>query len=159
MLDLVALLVLALPLLALALRRWRRGRRAYVVVDGSNVMHWKTGAPDPACLREVITHLAAQNLVVTVIFDANVGYKLRGTYMDDAALARVLRLPAAHVQVAPRGTPADPMILAAARRLRARVVSDDRFRDWAEDYPEVTRPGLLWRGGFRRGRLWLDPAH
>jgi len=38
------------------------------------------------------------------------------------------------------------------------VVSNDRFRDWAEAHPEVLEPGRLIRGGFRGGKLWLEGA-
>lgn len=38
------------------------------------------------------------------------------------------------------------------------MVSNDRYRDWAGEYPELTRPGQLIRGGYRDGALWLDPT-
>jgi hypothetical protein len=91
-----------------------------------------------------------------VIFDANAGYKLEGHYRDDDAFALRLGLPEAQVLVVPRGQPADPTLLAAARKMRARIVSNDRFRDGAKAHPEVSRPGQLIRGGYRGGRLWLD---
>ncbi len=37
--------------------------------------------------------------------------------------------------------------LDASRRLGARIVSNERFRDWAGDYPEVSKPGHGIRGG------------
>ena len=46
--------------------------------------------------------------------------------------------------------------VAAARDLGARIVSNDRYRDWAADHPEVATPGHLVRGGYREGALWLD---
>ena len=54
-----------------------------------------------------------------------------------------------------KGTPADATILAAARDLGARIVSNDRYRDWLDQHPEVDRPGALIRGGFEDGALWL----
>ena len=48
------------------------------------------------------------------------------------------------------------MILAAARDLGAKIVTNDRFRDWADQHPEVHRPGHLIRGGYASGRIWLD---
>jgi hypothetical protein len=35
-------------------------------------------------------------------------------------------------------------------------VTNDRFRDWAEDFPDVAATAALIRGGYREGRLWLD---
>ena len=40
-------------------------------------------------------------------------------------------MPGNAVMVAPKGQPADPHILFVARDLGARIVSNDRFRDWA----------------------------
>jgi hypothetical protein len=57
-----------------------------------------------------------------------------------------------------KGNPADPTILAAARDLKARIVSNDRYRDWTESHPEVAKPGHVIRGGYRDGNLWLDLA-
>jgi hypothetical protein len=92
------------------------------------------------------------------VFDANAGYKLSGRYMDDRPLAFVLGLPTDRVLVVPRGEPADPVILKAARELGASVLSNDRFRDWAEQFPEVAQPGHLLRGGYHGGVLWMETA-
>jgi hypothetical protein len=127
-----------------------------LVVDGSNVMHWKDEAPQIATLREVIALLQQRGYAPGLVFDANAGYKLTGRYMDDAPLARALGLPEDRVLVVPKGSPADPVILTAARDLGAPVLTNDRFRDWVETYPEVTRPGHLLRGGYRNGALWLE---
>ena len=56
----------------------------------------------------------------------------------------------------PKGSPADQHILTAARDLGARVVSNDRFRDWSDAFPEVREPGRLVRGDYDAGRLSLD---
>jgi Zc3h12a-like Ribonuclease NYN domain len=62
------------------------------------------------------------------------------------------------VTVVPKGSPADPAILAAARKLAAPIVTNDQYRDWVEQYPEVLTPGHRIRGGYRDGVLWLDLA-
>lgn len=90
-----------------------------------------------------------------VIFDANAGYKINDRYLDDGAFASLLGLPDANVLVVPKGTPADRYILEAARSMGARIVTNDRFRDWEDSFPEVRQADLLIRGGFREGRLWL----
>ncbi|PIE08413.1 MAG: hypothetical protein CSA74_02930 [Rhodobacterales bacterium] len=133
-----------------------RQRKMRVVIDGSNVMHWKDGTPELNTVREVLINLRAQGFHPGVVFDANAGYKLAGQYQHDRAFSQLLGLPRDEVMVVPRGTPADPWILTAARDLGARIVTNDRFRDWAETYPEVTEPGYLIRGGFRNGEVWLD---
>lgn len=127
-----------------------------VVIDGSNVMHWNGEVPRLDPLREVIASLQQNGYQPGVIFDANAGYKLTDRYLDDRHFAKLLNLPGDRVLVVGKGEPADPTILAAARELGAKVVTNDRFRDWTGDFPEVATPGHLVRGGYRSGKLWLD---
>lgn len=127
-----------------------------VILDGSNVMHWRGGKPEIATLREVLDHAQAKGFTPGVVFDANAGYLLFERYVDDRAFAKALGLKADRVLVVPKGEPADPTILAAARDLGARIISNDRFRDWRTEFPELAMPGYLIRGGYRDGALWLD---
>ncbi|WP_240335595.1 NYN domain-containing protein [Pseudotabrizicola algicola] len=160
-------LALAATLLALALmlrrppvpRRPRRvERRGAILVDGSNIMHWKNDEPRLDTLKEVLRALREQGYEPGVVFDANAGYKLAGRYMDDGPLARALGLSEDQVLVVPKGEQADPFILRTARDLGIGVLSNDRFRDWAGDFPEVAQPGHVRRGGYRDGVLWLETA-
>lgn len=158
----LAVALLALPLIVKLLGRlwrrlWRRLRqRRHVVVDGSNVMHWRDNTPDLQVLRAVVAELKRRGYTPGVVFDANAGWKLMGGYRHDGAMARLLDLPEDQVMVVPKGQVADGWILAAARDLGAPVVTNDRYRDWAEAHPEVMEPGRLIRGGVREGRVWLD---
>ncbi|MFO1174574.1 MAG: hypothetical protein U1E48_05130 [Paracoccaceae bacterium] len=152
--------LLAAPCLLASAWLLVRERRAapvlgQVVVDGSNVMHWDRGQPSLDPVKAVIGNLASAGRDPGVIFDANAGYKLADRYLDDRALARLLGLPESRVLVVPKGTPADQYILNAARGLGAKVVSNDRYRDWAAAFPEVDRAGFVIRGGYREGRVWL----
>ena len=153
----------ALASLYLLLRAYLRGdRRARpsgqrtVIIDGSNVMHWKDGTPQMATLLEVVEHLLGLGITSGVVFDANAGHILTGRYRHHSDMARLLGLPEHRVMVVNKGTPADPAILAAARDLGARIVTNDRYRDWADAHPELAAPGYLIRGGYRAGKLWLD---
>lgn len=165
--DLSGLVLVAGPsLLAslfLLLRGYLRHRPAarhppgsLIVVDGSNAMHWKDGTPSLDTLREVVDHIAGLGHVPGVVFDANAGHLLTGRYQHHAAMGRMLGLPEDRVMVVDKGAPADPTILAAARVLGARIVTNDRYRDWEAAHPELREPGYLIRGGYRAGRLWLD---
>jgi hypothetical protein len=127
----------------------------WVIVDGSNVMYWKDDAPQIQTVREVLDHLAALGFSPGVVFDANAGHLLAGRYLHHAAFAEVLGLAEDRVMVVTKGTPADATILAAARDLGARIVSNDRYQDWRDQHPELDRPGALIRGGFEDGALWL----
>ncbi|MCE6960606.1 hypothetical protein LAZ40_16395 [Cereibacter sphaeroides] len=137
-------------------RPLRRARPKWIVVDGSNVMYWKDNTPRVETVRDVVRHLEDLGFTPGVIFDANAGYLLDGKYQHDDALGRQLGLPPDRVMVVDKGTPADPMIITAARDLEARVVTNDRYRDWADLHHEVRRQGFLIRGGYRAGRIWLD---
>lgn len=143
---------------------WRRsrprGRRTdkaevWVLVDGSNVMHWQDNTASLAPVQAVVARLAELGYVPGVVFDANAGWKLQGRYLHDNAFARLLGLETRQVLVVEKGTQADPFLLNTAREFGARIVTNDRFRDWVGDYPEVAEPGLLVSGGMQEGRVWL----
>ncbi len=141
----------------------RRERRAPaqgkpIVVDGSNVMHWKDGTPQIGTLRDVVTHLTQRGYSPGVVFDANAGHILTGRYQHHRAMGRLLGLPEDRVMVVDKGSPADPIILAAAADAGAQIVTNDRYRDWADTHALVREPGRLVRGGYADGKLWLDSA-
>lgn len=177
--QLLALLVLILVFGYMALRRSvrpgrRRGNRRrpdrrarpsgpgyrakpknWIVVDGSNVMHWQDNTPQLASLLQVVKDLKGRGYSPGVVFDANAGWKLFGKYLNERDLGRMLGLPTDQVLVVPKGTQADPYILDTARTFKARIVTNDRYRDWAEAHPEVDEPGHLIRGEMQDGKLWL----
>jgi Zc3h12a-like Ribonuclease NYN domain len=158
----LTLVAAALALVFLVLWRRRKPGRAqkpsWVLVDGSNVMHWQDQTPSLEPVKAVIRLLVAQGQVPGVVFDANAGWKLQGRYLHDGDLARLLGLERRQVLVVEKGTPADPFLLQTARKFGARIVTNDRYRDWAEKHPEVLKPGFLIRGGMRDGKLWLQGA-
>jgi hypothetical protein len=141
-------------------RRHRPGRPARrgrpIIVDGSNVLYWKDNTPSIDTLRDVITTLRAKGFDPGVVFDANAGYLLTGRYLHHDAIGRLFALSEENVMVVPKGTPADPTILAAARDLGAPILTNDRYRDWADKHPEIRTPGHLIRGGYRDGHLRID---
>ncbi len=160
----VFLLLIAAALVAVFLILWilRRGARAaqtsdesWILVDGSNVMHWHDRTPSLDPVKAVVAQLAAQGHVPGVVFDANAGWKLMGRYMHDGDFARLLGLESRQVLVVPKGTQADPFLLQTAREFGARIVTNDRYRDWADRHPEVLEPGFLIRGGMRGSTVWL----
>jgi Zc3h12a-like Ribonuclease NYN domain len=133
----------------------RTAARNWILVDGSNVMHWQENAPQLAPLLGVVARLRALGYAPGVVFDANAGWKLFGRYLDDRDLARLMQLPPEQVFVVPKGMQADPFLLEAARDHKARIVTNDRYRDWAETYPEVMTPGFLVRGYWREAAVVL----
>ncbi len=134
----------------------RTAKQTYIILDGSNIMYWNGGTPQAATLREVVTHLQGRGFTPGAVFDANAGHILFGKYFHHSAMGRAIGLPEDKVMVVQKGTPADPTILAAARDLGARIVTNDRYTNWSATHPEVREPGRLIRGGYRDGQLWLD---
>jgi hypothetical protein len=151
-----------LLILFLLPRLWRAVRPVpkaapenWILVDGSNVMHWQDNSPSIEPVRKVIARLRDLGYVPGVVFDANAGWKLAGRYLHDDDFARMLKMEPRQVMVVAKGTQADPYLLETAREFGARIVSNDRFRDWAEKHPEVTQPGFLIRGNLRDGAVRL----
>ena len=152
-------IVLVLVLLARILRRLRAAlvpAGPTILVDGSNVIHWAGETPSLEPLRALLAELQGQGHRPGVVFDANVGYKIGTRYMRDADMARLLDLAERHVIVVPRGTQADEYLLRAAREMGAKVVTNDRYRDWEDRFPEVRQPNFLVRVGYRGGAIWLN---
>lgn len=133
----------------------KRQKARPILIDGSNVMHWNKGNPEIKIVRNMVDALKTNGFDAGVIFDANVGYKLDGHYMNDVALARKLGLPVKNVMVSPKGIQADQFLLQAARDMGAPIVTNDRFRDWVDDFPEILDAGKLMRGGFKHGAPYL----
>ncbi len=150
--------LLGIGLLLRLFRVWKRRQEepSWVVIDGSNVMHWAEGPPTLDTVAAVLSAVKAQGLVPLVWFDANVGYKVADRYLGPGRLARHLQLDSRQIRVAPKGTPADPLLLEDAQFLGARIVTNDRYRDWAESHPMVAEPGFLIRGRLQRNAVILD---
>ncbi|MCV2873119.1 hypothetical protein OEZ71_12520 [Defluviimonas sp. WL0050] len=132
--------------------------RAYnrrIVVDASDVMSWKDGKPQLETLREVVRHVMALGYTPGVVFDTDAGQVLTGAPQDNAALGRLLGLPMDNVLVIDEDETAETTVLAAARHLGARVVTNGRFRGAEKTHPELHQPGYLIRGGYKSGELWL----
>ncbi|WP_439526073.1 NYN domain-containing protein [Roseovarius mucosus] len=127
-----------------------------ILIDGSNVMYWRDNTPRIETLREVIGQLRRIGFAPGVVFDANAGYLLTGKYKHDDAMAGYLGLAEDWVMVVPKGTVADRYLLTVARDVGAPIVTNDRYRDWAADYPEIKQSGRLIRGGYRDGALWFE---
>jgi hypothetical protein len=148
-------LLSAVAAVILLLRGRTKRARAWIVVDGSNVLHWDGEVPAIATVARVVDDLRSRGFVPVVWFDANVGYRIGDRYMGPESLARALDLPARQIFVAPKGTPADPLLLEGAVVLNARVVTNDRFRDWTNDHPKILEPGFLVPGQVRDGSVTL----
>jgi len=150
--------VFAPMVLVSLLMLWQaRGSAAQlVIIDGSNVMYWRNETPGWSAIEDVVAQVQRDGLKAGVMFDANAGYVLSGRYLHDEAFAKQLGLPVDQIMVVPKGTQADGYILQAARDHKARIVTNDKFRDWADRFPEVETPDVMISGRYRDGHLVLD---
>ena len=105
---------------------------AKVLVDGSNVAHSSEG--EKARLRNielVCQKLVGEGLEPIVVADAALRHQIDNSEAYEAYVEE------GKIHQAPAGTDADYFILAFARELDAAVVSNDRFRDRADAFPEA----------------------
>ena len=103
-----------------------------VIVDGSNVAHSSEG--DKAALdniRLVREKLIEEGYEPIVLADAALRHQI-----DDGDGFEAL-VEDGTIKQAPAGTDADYFILSFARELDADIVSNDRFKDRVEAFPEV----------------------
>ncbi|WP_170530040.1 NYN domain-containing protein [Ruegeria arenilitoris] len=142
--------VLAIILL---IRTKLRKKANWVVIDGSNVLYWNNEKPDLDSVRIVIDELISEGLEPLIWFDANIGYLVAGRYLDPAKLSKALRFPARRIWVAPKGTPADPLLITDAQKLNARIVSNDRYRDWEQQFPNISQKDVFVRGKIKDNRV------
>lgn len=159
----VSFLALFLAALFLLPRLWRSVRPVprvvgedWVLIDGSNVMHWQDNTPRLETVRKVVDQVRSLGYVPGVVFDANAGWKLAGRYLHDQDFARLLGIETRQVLVVEKGTQADPFLLQTAREFGARIVSNDKFRDWSEAHPEVRQAGFLIGGRAEESGISLN---
>ena len=103
-----------------------------VIVDGSNVAHSSEG---PQALldniRVIRDKLVEEGYEPVILADA----ALRHQIDEENAFEQMIE--SGEIKQAPAGTDADFFILSFARELEASIVSNDRFKDRVEAFPEV----------------------
>lgn len=139
-----------------ASRHKRCAPQNHVLIDGSNVMYWEDQSPKIEAVHDAVCLLVEKGYTPIVMFDANAGYLVSDRYKHDHDFAQMLGLSPSQVMVVGKGMQADPYLLKAARKLEARIVTNDLFRDWAKGFPEVRTRGHLVHGGYHKNKIWLD---
>lgn len=103
-----------------------------VIIDGSNVAHSSEGEkPRLENILIVRDKLIDEGYEPVVLTDAALRHQI-----DDSEGFEQL-VEAGTIKQAPAGTDADYFILSFARELDANIVSNDRFKDRVEAFPEV----------------------
>jgi hypothetical protein len=105
-----------------------------VIIDGSNVAHSSEGdRPMLQNIRIVRAKLIEEGYQPVILADAALRHQI-----DDGAGFEAL-VEDGTIKQAPAGTDADYFILSFARELDANIVSNDRFKDRVEAFPEVNK--------------------
>ena len=105
-----------------------------VIVDGSNVAHSTEGErPMLENIRVIREKLIEEGYVPVVLADAALRHQI-----DDGAGFEAL-VDDGTIKQAPAGTDADYFILSFARELDANIVSNDRFKDRLDAFPEIDK--------------------
>ncbi len=117
-----------------------------ILLDGSNLLYWRGGAVQPDLPQIVVGALVARRYKPVVYFDNTIR-----RHMADEALAALWRLAVVHI--APRGTPADALLLEACVQGRLQIVSHDRFESWRARYPALRRDWLVTGRIGKGGRV------
>ena len=109
-----------------------RPKSERVIVDASNVAHaTEKTSPRLANVRLVRDRLTLDGMTPILVADAALRHRI-----DDADGYEAL-VKAGEIQQAPAGTDADYFILSFARELDASIVSNDRFRDRMDAFPDA----------------------
>jgi len=128
---------------------------AEILIDGSNVVFWRAGQLDREVPMMVVRALISRRFSPVIIFDHSIH-----RHLGEAALNALGAL--ARVNVAPRGTPADKLLLEACDRGRLQIVSGDRFSEWRPAHPQLRREwlvtGRIGKGGRVSFSKKLRPA-
>lgn len=107
-------------------------KRPIAIVDGSNVAHSSEGdRPHLENISLVCERLKKEGYQPVVVVDAALRHQIDEREKYEGMVER------GEIRQAPAGTDADYFILSFARELDAAVVSNDRFRDRQDAFPEA----------------------
>ena len=109
--------------------------RGVVVIDGANVAYEERsagGKPKLSNLLNVRNELEGRGFEAVIIVDASLNYDI-----DDQKQLETL-IQSQQVRQVPAGTDADYFIIQLADQFNARVVTNDRYKDYLDDYPWIT---------------------
>ena len=130
--------------------------KRWIILDGSNILYWQDKAPSFKGVQMVVDFVKRKGYEPIVWFDANAGHLVQDRFLGPRELASQLGVSRKQVFVAPKGTPADLLLLNDARSKKVPVISNDKFRDWEKDFPQLKNDGFLLSTKSRDGNIVLE---
>jgi predicted nucleic acid-binding protein len=109
-------------------------RREAIIIDGANVAYEERsagGRPKLSNLLRVRRELEERGFEVLILVDASLKYDI-----DDQTQLESL-IASQQVRQVPAGTDADFFIIQLAEQLDARIVTNDRYKDYADRFPWI----------------------
>ena len=113
--------------------------KSVVVIDGANVAYEERsagGKPKLSNLLRVRGELEERGFEAVILVDASLKYDID----DQEQLEKLIQ--SQQVRQVPAGTDADYFIIQFADQFDALIVTNDRYKDYAEQYPWVTERRL-----------------
>jgi hypothetical protein len=114
-------------------------RKEVVVIDGANVAYEEKsagGRPKLSNLLKVRRELEDRGFEAIILVDASLKYDID----DQTQLESLIRTQ--QVRQVPAGTDADFFIIELAEQLDARIVTNDRYKDYADRHPWISERRL-----------------
>lgn len=128
--------------------------RRMVVIDGANVAYEERsagGKPKFSNLLKVRRELEEKGFEAVILVDASLKYDID----DQEQLENLIR--SQQVRQSPAGTDADYFIINLAHELDALIVTNDRYKDYAQQYPWVPERRLPYM--IVKGEVVLYDEH
>lgn len=110
-----------------------------IVVDGANVAYIEksqSGNPKVSNLTAVYQALKERGFEPIIIVDAALQYDIDDRQQFESLIENQT------VRQAPAGTDADYFILETAEKYHARIVTNDQYKDYQNDYPWIKKSRL-----------------
>jgi len=128
-----------------------------LLIDGMNILrHDGADKPHLKYITSIVIGLIENGCIdFLIIFDANTVDVLSqsSAYGGNGVFRSMIELFPNHVCLTPRGIRADDFVLSEADRLGSLAVSNDRFRDYIEQYPWITDSNRLHQIPFVDNRI------
>lgn len=114
-------------------------KKKIIVVDGANVAFEEksnSGNPKVSNIKAVHRALKEKGFEPIIIIDAALQYKIDDKQQLEKMIDEQI------IRQAPAGTDADYFILETAKEHKAKIVTNDKYNDYQEEYPWIEESRL-----------------
>lgn len=126
-----------------------------ILIDGNNVMRATQGEYHPSYLSIIVRELSLRGCEWQIIADANIGYLIdkNATGQEKSEFANLREMAGPRFVMVPGGSRADEFLLLLANTDNASIITNDRYRNYAELYPWVRDASRLLKYMVVAGRI------